>query len=46
MTLWVVAFTVCAAVLKLIPQLVARTCGVSWEPEDAEQTVEMFACIV
>jgi hypothetical protein len=43
MPLWVVVLTVCAADFKLIPRLVARTCGVSWRPENAERTVEMFA---
>jgi hypothetical protein len=46
MPLWVVTLTVYAAVFKLIPQLVARTCAVSCGPEDAERTVEMFARIV
>ena len=43
---WVVASIVLAAVLKLIPQLVARTCGVSCGPADAEWMIETFARIV
>ncbi len=46
MPLCVVAWPVLAAVLASIPQLVAKTCGVSCGPADAEQTVEMLACII
>jgi hypothetical protein len=46
MPLCMVSWTVHAAVLTSIPQLVARICGVSRGPADAERTIEMFACIV
>jgi hypothetical protein len=47
MPLCVVAWTVLVGVLTLIPQLVARFCGVSCGPgADAERMVEMFALIV
>ena len=46
MPLCVVARTVLVAVLALIPQLVAKTRGVSCGPADAERTVEMLARIV
>ncbi len=46
MPLCVVAWTILAAVLTLIPQLVAKTCGVSCGPADAERTVKILARIV